>query len=375
MRGTGVMCRARKRRLTGDARNCGKRGVELVLLASKRMTRRRTSDPSSSCFGGLLRTVLLACLAVGGCDSDAPSGATDSASVSTASGSSSTGVASPTSAEDASTADGSTSSGSSGVATSATGDDSGAASSSSGQPEACEGYAIEATFETVAVGEPAAGSDGLSSAFATVVSDAQAHGGERSAQCSIDEGADGFGAWGGSLDFPDLHEGDEIWFRMYVYFPKGFDFWTDSGYLKLMRIHTAADNSDNEGYHDLFIMSDGSGVAVGSEVAGPEGWHENNDWRSLGTPVVPGQWYALEMYVLHSSEHGIFRAWQDGVLVLEDTESFTLRSPTSIADFIYIFSYWNGSAPASQSAFIDDVVVTFETPCQVDADGNPMIGL
>ena len=35
---------------------------------------------------------------------------------------------------------------------------------------------------------------------------------------------------------------------------------------------------------------------------------------------------------------------------------------------------WNGGSPKAQTQYIDDVVITTNTPVQRDAAGNPMIG-
>ena len=213
--------------------------------------------------------------------------------------------------------------------------------------------------------------------FATVVDDAVVHGGRHAGRCSITAGATGFGDWGGRIAFPErLVEGDEIWFRAYVFFPSGFDFTTDSGHLKTLRIHTKAPGSSsgtNEGYFDVLISGD---LSVSSELE--TGHFENNpDWKNRGEVVTTGEWHALEMYVRYSSVpgEGIYRVWQNGTLVFEDTETSTLRTPVSESDFIYIFSYWNGGAPRDQVAYIDDIVVTSGRPAATDADGNPFIGL
>jgi hypothetical protein len=121
---------------------------------------------------------------------------------------------------------------------------------------------------------------------------------------------DGFGSWGGSFDYPSLHQGDEIWFRIYVYLPSGFDTsCTQCAGLKMMRIHTAAPSLSNEGYLDALIG--GSGINVGSEVT-PEYYNNNPNWKNLGVTVPTGEWMAVEQYVKFSSVvgQGVYRVWR-----------------------------------------------------------------
>jgi hypothetical protein len=236
-------------------------------------------------------------------------------------------------------------------------------------------WTVDANFESGVVGEKANGSDGFGGAFKyTVYSDVVAHSGSQAAEIGIDQGAEGFGDWGGSFQYPDLMQGDEIWFRVYAYFPSGFDFsCTQCAGLKMMRIHTAAQDSSNEGYLDVLISG---GLNVGSEVT-PDYYQNNPTWKNLGTEVVTGEWLAVEQYVKLSSVpgEGIYRVWQNGTLIKEDLQTKTLRTTSSISDFIYLFSYWNGTAPQTQVAYVDDVFITNETPAAVDADGNAFIGL
>ncbi len=237
-------------------------------------------------------------------------------------------------------------------------------------------WTVTADFESGALGEKANGDDGFSEAFKySVYSDAFVHTGSQAGEVGVDQGTDGFGDWGGSFGYPDLQEGEEIWFRIYVYFPTGFDFsCTQCAGLKMMRIHTANQNAGNEGYFDVLI--DGGGLNVASEIT-PDYFMNNPNWKNLGTPVSTGEWMAVEQYVLLSSVpgQGIYRAWQDGVLIKEDLQTNTLRSSTSMSDFAYLFTYWNGSAPATQVAYVDDVHITNETPSALDAAGNAFIGL
>lgn len=249
-------------------------------------------------------------------------------------------------------------------------------------------WTVTKDFEDGAVGTKAQSTkdsfDGV--AGGSKFSNARSVSGNQSAEVSIQAGTEGFGKWGGSFTFPShLKDGDEIWFRSYFYFPAAFDFSSTGMGLKTMRIHTANSGGGNEGYMDLLIRDK---LVLWSEVASAD-FSANNPSKAsggvnasgfkrgaAGKTVPKGTWHVIEQYVKFAAKPkaGIYRAWQDGKLVFEDLETYTLRSPTSKSDFIYMFTYWNGNAPKTQSAYVDHVVITSDQPNTTDSFGNPFIG-
>lgn len=209
--------------------------------------------------------------------------------------------------------------------------------------------------------------------------------GNLSGTVTVNKGEEGFGFWGGSFDFPTaLKEGQEIWFRVYVMYPTGWDFSCGvcSQGMKFMRIHTASSGGSNEGYYSTLIKGGltGGKIVVDSEVMGVDFWNNNGSGAGLqnrGTAVIRDKWYAYEQYVKWSSVpgQGIHRVWQDGNLIFEDLKTATLRSSTSKSDFIYLYTYWNNGAPQTQTSYVDEVVITSDTPPNRDAQGNPLIGV
>jgi len=236
---------------------------------------------------------------------------------------------------------------------------------------------MEVDFEQGSAGSLAKGADGFTDPFKTVYSTAHAISGTQSGEASINAGSEGFGDWGGQINTPDLFEGDEIWLRVFLFYPNGFDFACSSCIgVKTLRIHTASSSGGNEGYFDMLTYN--TGLTAASEIT-PEFFDNNPEakWNDIGAPVTTGRWHAYEMYVKFSSQpgQGIFRLWQNGNLIFEDTQTRTMRTSSSKSDFIYFWSYWNGRAPATQKAYIDHVIITNETPATRDKHGNPFIGL
>lgn len=196
---------------------------------------------------------------------------------------------------------------------------------------------------------------------------------------------EGFGNWGGAFDFPTpLREGSEVWFRVYVMYPTGWDFSCGncSQGMKFMRIHTVSPSGGNEGYMDNLIMGSTTGgrITASSEVNDVAFWNNNGGaagLQGLGTDIARNRWYAYEQYVKWSSVpgQGVYRIWQDGKLIFEDTKTATLRTSSSLSDFIYLYTYWNNGAPRTQTSYVDNIVITSDKPSNRDANGNPYIGV
>jgi hypothetical protein len=247
----------------------------------------------------------------------------------------------------------------------------------------CEGGSVGAK---VAEG----GANQFSSTFAkTVYSNEQASSGSQSCKMGVTAGSDGWGEFGATYEFPShVARGGEVWVRVNMFVPSGFDQTTNTGVLKFMRVHTATSGGANEGYHDLLISNPGAtfwdagvGNWVSSYIYNFEGFP-----KLLGVGVRPtddlkaGKWESYEMYVKFDSTaanaggQGVMRIWKNNKMLYERRDQATLVGTGSYADAFYLFTYWNGNAPATQSLYIDDVVVTSDTPPNRDASGNPFIG-
>ena len=193
----------------------------------------------------------------------------------------------------------------------------------------------------------------------------------------------GFGVWGGAFDTPNLTEGDEVWYRVNVYYPTGWDFsckGCNQG-MKFMRIATQSATGNGEGYIDSYIKGGSTGGTITADSEVDNGFYStgktNADIFGLGTPITRDQWHTFEMYVKFSSVQGqaIYRIWQDGNLIFEDLSAGTLFSPSSKANKALLYTYWNEGAPRTQTSYVDDIVITNEVPGRKDANGNPFIGV
>lgn len=186
----------------------------------------------------------------------------------------------------------------------------------------------------------------------------------------------------------NLVQGDEVWYRVSIYYPSDWLFNTCNEGLKTIRMHTPSGNID------LYTNRGGQAHKCWSELAGPDFTANNgsgfppgqlNEWgfesRVVGDPVTLGGWNTYEVNIkFHSASNaGHWQIWQDGKLVWKDTKTYTLKSSNDFCDYTTMYTYWNcckgeTPAPQTQSCWIDDVIIQTAVPTNWDEAGNPMIG-
>lgn len=216
--------------------------------------------------------------------------------------------------------------------------------------------------------------------------------GTHSLRFNLPKGKEDIGIYDYSLG-SDLHEGDELWVRVKVYPPAGFD-WTAQPIVKVLRTAQAkADGSTSGGYNSILATNpdnygcDGT-VKYGYMVTGQENQDSQNpppicQNRNLGDGgafFTPGQWSCIELYIKVSATDGITRAWHNGVLRNEyayptiPSGGYLPKSSTSDWMVHHLLGWWNGGTSKDQSIYFDDFQVTNEPPASVDNAGNHMIG-
>lgn len=265
---------------------------------------------------------------------------------------------------------------------------------------ASAGWTINKNFEAGQIGDNAMndgiGFDGF--AQSSVYTGSPTHSGNRAIKCVAAQGDKSSNKWGGQWDHPNIGKGGQIWYRAWIYFPLGFDFTASSEGLKNGRIHVKASNGNHVGYHHDYISQNSAHgkLYIGGSVRGSDNKHVFDNYPTWtdaklrgakGEDVGPsfpgvaqilrGQWFPYEQYVYFDERpnFGVRRTWIGGVPVFEDLKTATLHSATDKCDFIYHWTYWNNGSPTDQECFIDDVVITTQTPSLVDVNGNPFVGL
>lgn len=230
----------------------------------------------------------------------------------------------------------------------------------------------------------------LTSVFTkTVYSNEKVATGSQSCKMGVSQGSDGWGEWGGIYQFPTkLTTGSQLWIRVSVYVPSGFNY-TGSPMLKFMRVHTASPAATNLGYLDMYINPPTGTVwdsSLSKDVAAPyqfyyEGKPVPHTFGVRPTnSIATGKWetyeihYKLDSRSKNAGGTGQVKIWKNNQLLADLPDQVTLADAQTYAESFFLFTYWNGNAPSSQSLFVDDIIITNETPANRDAKGNPYIG-
>lgn len=225
----------------------------------------------------------------------------------------------------------------------------------------------------------------------SVYSSEQAYSGSRSIKMTIEEGLTGFGSFGGILSFSNcehiggrsLVKGDEIWIRTRLFFPIGWEFNQGSNKFMRLRTYNMIDGKEvSEGYNDLYIR----GHPEDEDFRPFRFIFEGEQlWYTAGTIddyFEFGKWKTVELYLkldnIKESQGGDARVriWVDGKLIADTGERITLKTSTSYVKYFSLFTWFgNEGAPKTQSVFLDDFVLTTDTPEATDGAGNHYIGL
>ena len=233
-----------------------------------------------------------------------------------------------------------------------------------------------------------------SAAGGTYYTDEEAYSGGKSLELNIKTGHTGFGQLGGILNFPDcaalggrrVVKGEEIWLRLRLKYPVGFKYNVNgrNKFLRLRTFHYEGASKISEGYNDLYMDAP---PGTGPHTYSPyqfifEGAPQ---WFRMGSAehfFTPDEWGTVEYYIKldykKGSEGGeaTVRVWYNGELIGETFERNTLQQADSFIEALYLFTYWdNDGALYDQKFWVDDLILTNVTPSQVDANGNPFIGM
>lgn len=225
----------------------------------------------------------------------------------------------------------------------------------------------------------------------TVYTDEYSYSGDRALKLTINEGSTGFGSFGGSIDFEkcahvggrNLVKGDEVWIRVRLLFPSGFEFNNGSNkFLRLRSYNKIDGKTSSEGYNDLYIHGHPEkedlrpfwyifeGEQRWYAVGEPRHFFEDFTWKTV-------EWY-LKFDDKKESEGGDARVrlWVDGELIGDTGERITLKTNSSYIKYFNLFTwYGNEGSPKTQSLYVDDFFMTTDTPVSYDEQGNRFIGL
>jgi hypothetical protein len=204
-------------------------------------------------------------------------------------------------------------------------------------------------------------SDGMTTT-AAVYDDTYVAEGPLSAKTTITQGAEGFGSFGGIVDFPfNLVQYDELWMHVWLYVPANFDLTTNSGSLKFMRVRSRKADNTSQGYLDWQIKPNGTYRLL---KEGQSIWYDADP-----NAVLPrAQWVQYIWHIIIDDVPGAsgglarVRAWQDGVLIQDENLVRTMNAVGDVQTGLYLFTFWNGGAPQTQSVWLDDIRIANTKP-------------
>jgi hypothetical protein len=252
-----------------------------------------------------------------------------------------------------------------------------------------DAWTISQNFDSSSVGAAC----GWDAAGGSKVSNIQKYSGANSCQLNVTAGQTAYGMWGGVLQHPTaLKQGSELWFRVRTFMPNGFNYNSngEGNHLKFFRFHTATPSGGNAGYDDIYINPKGMNPPFQFIYEGEQVWDMLGTSTGTLTNVVSGGnqdaiqlgvWETYEYYVKFDTRsknaggQAEVRFWKNGALMGDFTDRITLSVSTDIVDQTNLFTYWNGGAPATESMYVDDLVLTSDTPSGRDAAGHPYIGV
>ncbi|MBW2454024.1 MAG: hypothetical protein JRI68_05925, partial [Deltaproteobacteria bacterium] len=91
------------------------------------------------------------------------------------------------------------------------------------------------------------------------------------------------------------------------------------------------------------------------------------------TPITTGSWHYIQWHIHFATDSTSFiRFWLDDVF-LGQVDEVTVSDPGNHIDFIRYGDYWNGSPHQDVVWYMDEVILSSETPDTVDAGGRPYI--
>ncbi|WP_019531046.1 heparin lyase I family protein [Dasania marina] len=244
-------------------------------------------------------------------------------------------------------------------------------------------WSIERNFNEGAHGTAANTSlDGFDTAAEQSFYDSSlSYNGGQSALLNISKGDQGFGRWGGVINFPSpVTASQELWYQMYIYIPDSFTIDTDQGSLKTIRFMSQKSDGSGSGALDIQMADEDSPnvFRMIREYASSAGWFTFGERHQF----KKNQWHKITTYLYAdhktASEGGRseVKVWLDNALVTHEREIKTLAFDGSYFNSLYLFTYWNGLAPKTQHLWVDEIQITNEKPnWDLQNAPNPPTGL
>lgn len=190
-----------------------------------------------------------------------------------------------------------------------------------------------------------------------------------------------------------INSGDDVWIRAYHYFPGGFCFSSGNvsesnwGNTKWYRLEFANGNRWTCQMGGLAGTAFADGPTCGTQAGWGGATDEvggNGENKIIASPpaeVVRGSWLALQSHIhLAGTAVGYVESWIGSTYIGRAINAnaggnayVTCPSGGSpVADIVF-GDYWNGAPYFGSDFYLDEVVITTQTPNTLDAGSRPYI--
>lgn len=174
-------------------------------------------------------------------------------------------------------------------------------------------------------------------------------------------------------------DGSSCWVRIYHYFPNDFCFQNNGdgdewGQTKWLRFQWTNDVGPRHTFQIGNWSNSTCNTSGNMWGATRESISTGQNMAFTNKPsILRGQWNCLEWSVTFSTNEntGKIRAWLNGDFVGEVTG--VTMPDTVVLDSIVFGDYINGGSVVN-TFYIDEGIITFETPDKLDSGNRPMIG-
>ena len=140
-----------------------------------------------------------------------------------------------------------------------------------------------------------------------------------------------------------------------------YKYSTKVGKIKISGANKKQTDSPYYYYYETVVRQEYPGVFSGDRI-------EKGVWESYEI------YYKFDTLSVDEGGTGVVRIWKNNKLLSNLTNQITLNNSTTVADSFYLFTYWNGNAPKDQHLYIDDIIMTSDTPVNTDDNGFRFIG-
>lgn len=192
---------------------------------------------------------------------------------------------------------------------------------------------------------------------------AEAFEGGQGCSLTVTGGTYGSGVFGGVINFPEqVRSGDTLWIDLMIKVPAGFVIETPgNGSLKYLRVRMQTAANGQNGYFDLQLQDDDKTVSEFRMLR--EG---QNVWQNFGADGVLTRdtWHrhtlCMKMDKTLQANGGTsrIRFWQNTTLLVDSATTRTFLDTTDYCDSLWLFTYWNGTAPQTQTLYVDRIRIS-----------------